>query len=470
MQSVKKVYILKKEGKALKKEEFYKIVEKSILPLFTGSYIGGEEASSTRDSEVAYGKQNSLLIKPSKAEEYRLVLKRGQPFKTSELNLLKSIINEINVISELNLTDENYVTTLQSHAIEKAICLSISDADITNTLIGMVNELDKWASRTYEGKRVAIGLIINESLDAEKENALHFTDIFNKDFFALLSDGKMSFLEFGRDGYLSGYVQLSRIKAVPTIAPHEYEMIARYCNDKRIGVILTENGDILIFKYRQLLFSKRRGMWNAYSHEEVIQLLSYRGTYSLKDIRKSIYYTALDCSFAYSGGILVYVNKDMARDALVHINAHDLLDPRYYEMKKEMEIENASKLYNLQNLASVEAMYAHDYETFLTEQKCYKSQCLRKIINGKTFNELNRKMRQELVAMDGATIVDFDGTIIAVGAILKIEAGSEGGGRLAAATTLAKYGNSIKISQDGIIQAFYADKKTGKLKNLFNVG
>ncbi len=454
----------------MKKEEFYKVVEKLVLPLFTGSYICGEEASSSRDSEVAYGKQNSLLIKPSKAEEYRLVLKRGQPFKTSELSLLKSIIYEMNVIAELNLQDDNYITTLQTHALEKAICLSLSDADITTTLLGIVNELDRWASRTYEGKRVAIGLIINETLDAEKENALHYTEIFDKDFFALLSDGKMSFLEFGRDGYLSGYVQLGRVKAYPTIAPHEFEQVARYCNERRVGVILTENGDILIFKNRQLLFSKRRGMWNVYSHDEVIQLLSYRGNYSLKDIRKSIYYTALDCSFAYSGGILVLINKDMVEDALVHINAHDILDAKYYEMKKRQEIENASKLYNLQNLSSVEAIYSHDYETFLSEQKCYKSQCLRKIINGKPFYELNRKMRQELVAMDGATIVDFDGTIIAVGAILKIEAGSEGGGRLAAATTLAKYGNSIKISQDGIIQAFYADKKTGKLKNLFNVG
>ena len=72
--------------------------------------------------------------------------------------------------------------------------------------------------------------------------------------------------------------------------------------------------------------------------------------------------------------------------------------------------------------------------------------------------------------MDGATVIDSDGTIIAVGAILKIEAGSEGGGRLAAATTLSKYGVAIKISQDGIIKAFYPDRKNGKVKTLFTVG
>lgn len=453
----------------MNKEEFYKLVDKLILPLFTGSFVGGEEVSSARDNEVAYGKQNSLLIKPSKTDEYRLILKRGQPFKTFELNLLKSIISEINAIAELNISDENYVMTLQTHAIEKAICYSITDETIASTLVGIVNELDKWSSRTYEGKKVAVGLILNESVDAQNDK-LNIFNIFDKDFFALLSDGKRSFVEFDKDGDIIGYVQLTKVKMMPTIAPFEFEPLARYCNDKRIGIVLTKTGDLLIFKNRQLLFSKRRGKWNVYSHEEVIQLLSYHGNYSLKDIRKAIYYTALDSSFAYSGGILVYLSKDMAQSALAYINAHDILDEKYYEMKKKLELENASKLYNLQNLSSVEALYASPYEQFLEEQKCYKSQCLRKIISSKPFFELTRKLRQELVAMDGATVVDFDGTIIAVGAILKIEAGSEGGGRLAAASTLAKYGNSIKISQDGIIQAFYADKKTGKVRNLFNVG
>lgn len=454
----------------MNKEEFHKILDRLILPLFTGSYISGEEESSARDNEVAYGKQNSLLIKPNKSDEYRVVLKRGQPFKGFELNLLKSIVSEINAINELKISDENYVSTLQTHAIEKAICYSITDDEsVASTLVGIVNELGRWSTRTYEGKKVAMGIVLNEYAEAN-EPKLNIFNIFDKDFFALLSDGRYSMVEIDASGDIIGYVQLSKIKMMPTIAPLEFENVARYCNDRRIGLVLTQNGDILIFKGRQLLFSKRRGRWNVYSHGEVIQLLSYHGSYSLKDIRKAIYYTALDSAFAYNGGILIYLNKDTAESALAHINAHDLLDERYYELKKKIEIDNASKLYNLQNLSAVEALYSVPYEQFLVEQKCEKSQALRKIINGKPFFELSRKLRQELVSMDGATIIDFDGTIIAVGAILKIEAGSEGGGRLAAATTLAKYGSSIKISQDGIIQAFFADKKTGKLKNLFNVG
>ena len=455
----------------MEKVEFYKIVDKLILPLFTGSFIEGEEESTSRDSEVAFGKKNCLLIKPSKADEYRLILKRGQPFQTFEVNLLKAILAELNDISQLDLVDESYISVLQENAIEKSICQSICDPDTVNSMFGIINELEKWAVRTYEGQKTAIGIIINLSADiSDQKEALSFYDIMHKDFFALLSDGVDSYIEFDKKGNLLGYVQMEKVKKFPSISPIEFENVSRYCNERKIGIVLTKTGDFLIFKNRNLLFSKRAGNWNIYSHEEVIQLLSYRGSYSLKDIRRSIYYTALDTSFAYNGGCIVYLNKDMADNALMHINAHDIIDERYFEIKKAQELEYAGRLYNLQSLSSVEAMYNVPYQTFLQEQKCIKSQSLRKLINGKPFHELSRKLRQELVSMDGATVIDSDGTIIAVGAILKIEAGSEGGGRLAAATTLSKYGVAIKISQDGIIKAFYPDKKNGKVKTLFTVG
>ncbi len=453
------------------KNEFYKVVNKLILPLFTGSIIEGEEPSSVRDNEIAFGKRNSLLIKPSKSDEYRLILKRGQPFQSFEINLLKSILAEIDKISTLGLNDESYISVLQYNALEKSICSSISDADTANTMFGIISELGKWAMRTYEGHKIAIGIIINLSADiSEQGEKLHYTQIIDKEFFALLSDGIDSYIEFDRKGYLLGYTHTSKIKKMPSIAPYEFEMVARYCNEKRIGIVLTKNSDFLIFKNRNLLFAKRAGNWNIYSHEEVIQLLSYRGNYSLKDIRRSVYYTALDTSFAYTGGCIVYLNKDKVEQAIAHIDAHDILDEKYFEIKKRQELENANKLYNLQTLSAVEAVYNVPYYTFLQQQNCIKAECLRKLIMGKPFHELGRKLRQEIVSMDGATVIDNDGTIIAAGAILKIEAGSEGGGRLAAATTLSKYGIAIKISQDGILKAFYPDRKNGKVKALFTVG
>ena len=218
------------------------------------------------------------------------------------------------------------------------------------------------------------------------------------------------------------------------------------------------------------MFAKRKGNWNVYSHEEVVQLLAYRNAHSQKDIRRAIYCTALDCSFEYNGGILIYLNKDMADKALFTIDAKDILLEEYYEKKKEIELEEAGKLYNVATSAQTRKKYNFTYEQFLNTNRCTKTKCLRKIIEGRKFQELGRKMREELVGMDGATVIDFDGSIIAVGAILKIEAGSNEGGRLAAATNLAKYGVSIKISQDGQMQGFCPDKKEHNgIKALFTV-
>ena len=110
------------------------------------------------------------------------------------------------------------------------------------------------------------------------------------------------------------------------------------------------------------------------------------------------------------------------------------------------------------------------YEEYVEKYEKSKTSALKRVIGGRKFHELSRKLREELASIDGATIVDHDGTVVACGAIVRIEAGSRGGGRLAATSTLAKYGVAVKISQDGIMQALMADKKTGKVKEIFTVG
>ncbi len=70
------------------------------------------------------------------------------------------------------------------------------------------------------------------------------------------------------------------------------------------------------------------------------------------------------------------------------------------------------------------------------------------------FKDIDRLVRAEMIAVDGATILDHSGNIIAAGAIIKVEQASEDGARTAAARTLAQYGVSIKISVDGEIKVF----------------
>lgn len=451
------------------KLEFYDIVGKLIVPLFTGAYLAGEMESSSRDLEVALGKGNSVLLKPTKMDDYRIILKRGQAFKSFEVNIMRSIIRVLNDISELGIQDKMYLSKLQSIAIERALIESLTDTG-SETILGIIGELEKWSTRTYEGQSVSLGILVNLASVADSHNPVYYNNVLDSDFFALFTDAINSFVEFDRDGKMMGYVSLKNPKKVATISPYVYEKVARICNDKRIGICLTKNEDILIFYARQLIFAKRSGSWCVYCHDEIIRLLQNNVSSAAKQIRRAIYNTALDCSFAYKGACIAYIDKDKTLEALSHIDAADIISEDYFNKKKELELEEAGKLYNLGNAKFIIDKFSLSYEEFLDKYKYAKTMAIKKIVSGKKIFELDRKLVEEMTSIDGATIVDHEGTIIAVGAIIKIEAGSEGGGRLAAAKTLARCGVAIKVSQDGIMQGFTFDKKTNAVKQIFYVG
>ena len=101
-----------------------------------------------------------------------------------------------------------------------------------------------------------------------------------------------------------------------------------------------------------------------------------------------------------------------------------------------------------------EAVKDLTFDEFLKQKENEKACVLNKVIGNRKFFQLYRKLRQEIVAIDGATVVDYNGDLVAVGAIIKIDAGSKGGGRIAAARTLSNYGIAIEISSDSSIKGF----------------
>ena len=96
---------------------------------------------------------------------------------------------------------------------------------------------------------------------------------------------------------------------------------------------------------------------------------------------------------------------------------------------------------------------------------------LKKLINGKKFHELGRRVRKELAAIDGAIVIDGSGNIHTVGAILDNSSStsrSGSGGRTVAAQTLAKSGCGIKVSADGKIEAWQKND-TGDYESIFTL-
>lgn len=97
---------------------------------------------------------------------------------------------------------------------------------------------------------------------------------------------------------------------------------------------------------------------------------------------------------------------------------------------------------------------AYDVEENSEDIRTLKRAILKRLIAGKTFDKLDRKLRSELLSLDGACIIGRNGKVQAFGAIIQNDSGSLGGGRGAAARKLSEYGMAVKISTDGYIELY----------------
>ena len=87
----------------MKRERFITFIRDNILSMFTGSEIVGEEESTPRDACVAQGTGGTLLVKFNRNDTSRFIIKRVQPFKSFEVSLVKSILEEMKDIFKANL-------------------------------------------------------------------------------------------------------------------------------------------------------------------------------------------------------------------------------------------------------------------------------------------------------------------------------------------------------------------------------
>lgn len=455
-----------KFGGKMEKVEFIEFLKTNVLSIFTGSEIVGEEVSSPRDALVALGTGGSLLVKFRKEDEVRLVIKRIQPFKNFEVNLVKAILTELLELYNGELGKGEYFPVLQNHVIEKAICKSVSETS-HETILKIVTEMSKWGNRTYEGQRALFGFLICSIKAPKNVNPnLHISKILNENFGAVIADGMKTCLKISSDGYLLNYLQVPDARDHDIPAPFDYIDMGNMCTGSRVGVTLSRTGDILLFHQKSMVFAKKCGVWSRYSHEEIISRIADKTSELADSTRKAIYLSALDVSFARTGGCVVHLDKDQEENVLRHIDVSDILIERYYDIKCNQNLEALISA----SVPEEQLPQKVPYNEFITQPRCTKTANIINMINGRKFYELSRKLRQELLSVDGATIINNEGDVVAVGAIIMIETGGFSGGRLAASKTLSKYGVSLKISADGQIQGFKLDRHKQKAVPIFMLG
>ena len=373
-------------------------------------------------------------------------ISRDQPFLPTDVELLTTYIQENNTIESLPNMSPEYVDALRTTALNKAIADALFPGAAT-VILKVINALTRLSERTYEGSKIQYGIFVNTILKADNtSNNIGFNEFMQENYSAVLTDGTESFIEIDKNGFILRYLQLNSEKSDLGLAPYDYTRILEYCGHEVVGIVLSEQGEILIFHDNELKYTKRGGRWNPYNHKEVIRIIHSRSENDNLLFAKSVYLTALDLSFGTSGGIISFLDENEVNRALQHINIHDIVNATYYEIKKNMLKEANDPQY--------ETIKDLTFEELLKQKENEKACVLNKVIGNRKFFQLYRKLRQEIVAIDGATVVDYNGDLVAVGAIIKIDAGSKGGGRIAAARTLSNYGIAIEISSDSSIKGF----------------
>lgn len=396
--------------------------------------------------------------------------------KKLAINIIQSffVVSEFRLTSVDLITNHSYYSVIQKKAnykmsVQKGIC---------NWIVGTKNDnveklfslLEKWSVQTYEGRKVTFGFIVNPDAKSDFENDYgNWCKFLDDDFSAVLTDCIDSAIELDANCDFVRYISLTDNSLdenknkyeLSDILPLRFsEIIKKFVVNKSIGIFLLNNGDIIISKQGTIRFVKRNLKWLNFNYDSFRNSLSIFSENECVDeeLIKNIFASILDVSFSHTGGIISVVTDinqltKCAADGQPDLNSCDYLDNSISIEKIREDITRSMN--NCGDSKTLEKEIA---------KRVLKRHVIQTLVGDKNFIQLDRKLRCELISMDGACILDTKGKVCAFGAIIKNNSGSSGGGRGAAAKKLSKYGFSIKISTDGYIELFINEEPKFTIK------
>ena len=254
--------------------------------------------------------------------------------------------------------------------------------------------------------------------------AVQLQEAWTEDFGAVLTNSFDTMLVSDYSGQLLAYAAMASPAQPPPLAPLRLGAVAHWSAEhpERLALVLNRANELLVLRHGALVFAHRAGSWFFLAPDAIV--LQMGGPRDL-ELKRAVYASCLDASFAGTGACIGILNADATARL------------------KEIAPEPADHL-----------LPQRPGKASPLPQRSAKARLLQRAIDGRPFHALDRRLRQEILAIDGATILDHTGQLLAAGAILKVPGGSSGGGRRAAAVALAAYGVGIKVSADGGIEGF----------------
>lgn len=290
------------------------------------------------------------------------------------------------------------------------IARCVEESDHRRVLEQVVRLVIQQSTKTYEGNRIAVNLCVDFNDDRSGHEIVSF---FDRPWTAVLGSGISSAIVIGQTGSVVALETLPQANPETARAPEAFAQLAEWTGQQanRVALAATRTGEVYLFVDGGAAFVRRSSRWRGLPLGMLHEIGWISGGTLQPATKEDVLLALLDASAAHHGACIGIV-RPLFLDAA------------------------------LTELVSAE------------EQWASPDNPRRLMIHEMQFGNLSRRHRLELLSMDGATLLDRTGNILAAGAILQVEPGSTGGGRTAAAKMLGRYGVGIKVSQDGPVVAY----------------
>lgn len=297
-----------------------------------------------------------------------------------------------------------------------------SDTGFEGDIVSLLRFVRALTQETYENQRLAYGVVVSSQLTGSEP----ILQAFDSKRLKCLTDGFSTALLLDGHGKIAGYAALHvpaneafRLSRRPWWVAG---LADRAADVGGIGIALGRSGELTIVSRGRLWFSHRTGRWQIWNHPEIMERLTSewhgRGKRGRVDaVLRCLYHLALDMSFRRSGCLLIVLcASKYLGDLLV-----SMTDAVGFRGRRSIE-------------------------------RALDTQFGRKPVQVS-----DRRILADVASLDGAVIVDRNGSVLAYGAMTKPASGSNQGARTRAAVAASKLGLVIKVSSDGQI-AMYSNR------------
>jgi hypothetical protein len=416
--------------KRLSPVELHDILSKHLAPMFPGTSVLDSPIPTTSPDTVVQESPCEVLVRPDPEWDNCFRIRKTHPFEADDIQIIEKFAQALH--EKLSAVGEPFFQYLIDKCAQDVVAFTMQPRFADDYLLpAIITLLRKWSSETYEGQRISVAIGVDPSTNLSRISNVHLSQISGEDYTKVLSNGLDTLLVLSSSGHVVDHINTVEPTNKPAtrlrgsaFAPRRHKSLASWARNARVAFVLNRHGEILVFRNERLRFAFRRGIWSHFDHSAMIARMG--GSLNLM---RAVYATCLDISFARTGGCIAVAHRPNVKKTSDYLGSYDRLSKPIGE----------------------------------------KAILMRHLI-GERFERIPRSIREELAALDGAVVLDYRGEVLAVGAIVSVPGGSDGGGRKAAAKALSRLGLAVKISADGGMTA-YTNRGTRKNPEVaFEVG